>query len=158
MYILIQSKFEFMFDQILNLVKEHLANNPQVASAIPADQADEVHREIATHVLYIDGNSPNGQVKDSLWALYNKIDPDYRAGDLVLNVNISTPSGSKAKVATQTSNLNIRKGPGTDQPVVGKAAHNELVTLLSKANNQWSLIKTEKGEEGYVYNQYLQPA
>ena len=37
------------------------------------------------NVLYIDGNAPNGNVKDNLWAIYNTIDPDYRAGDLVLN-------------------------------------------------------------------------
>ena len=110
------------------------------------------------NVLYVDGNAPNGQVKDNLWKIYNKIDPDYRAADLVLNVNVNITSGSKAKVITQSSNLNIRKGPGTDQPVVGKAGHDETVTILSKANDQWSLIKTDKGEEGYVYNQYLTPA
>lgn len=109
------------------------------------------------NVLYIDGNAPDGKVKDDLWAIYNKIDPDFRAGDLILNVNVSTPAGSKAKVVTQSSNLNIRKGPGTDQPIVGKAAHSELVTVLSKANDQWSLIKTDKGDEGYVYSQYLSP-
>jgi len=107
------------------------------------------------NVLYVDGNAPNGQVKDDLWKIYNKIDPDYRAADLVLNVNVNMASGSKAKVITQSSNLNIRKGPGTDQPIVGKAGHDETVTVLSKANDQWSLIKTDKGEEGYVYNQYL---
>jgi nucleoid-associated protein YgaU len=40
------------------------------------------------NVLYIDGNAPSEQVKKNLWDLYNKIDPDYRAGDLVLNVNV----------------------------------------------------------------------
>ena len=39
-----------MFDQILDLVKEHLGNNPQVANAIPPDQADAVHKEVATHI------------------------------------------------------------------------------------------------------------
>ena len=107
------------------------------------------------NVLYIDGEAPNGQTKDNLWSIYNKIDPDFRAGDLILNVDVPTAAGSKAKVVTETSNLNIRKGPGTDQPVVGKAAHNEVVTILSKANDQWSLIKTDKGSEGYVYSQYL---
>jgi uncharacterized protein YgiM (DUF1202 family) len=108
------------------------------------------------NVLYIDGNAPSGAVKDQLWSVYNKIDPDYRAGDLVLNVNVSIANGTKAKVVTETSNLNIRKGPGTDQPIVGKAAHHETVTVLSKANDQWSLIRTDKGEEGYVYTQYLE--
>ena len=39
-----------MFDQILDLVKQQIGNNPQVASAIPKEQADAVHHEIATHV------------------------------------------------------------------------------------------------------------
>jgi hypothetical protein len=39
-----------MFDQILQLVKEHLDSNPQLTQNIPADQADAVHREIATHI------------------------------------------------------------------------------------------------------------
>lgn len=39
-----------MFDQILDLVKGHLGNNPQVSSAIPAGQEDAVHHEIANQV------------------------------------------------------------------------------------------------------------
>src|SRR5215212_6403998 len=50
------------------------------------------------NVLYIDGNAPSEEVKKSLWDLYNKIDPDYRAGDLVLNLNVF---GSNAKPAQQ---------------------------------------------------------
>ena len=109
------------------------------------------------NVLYINGEAPSGAVKDNLWAIYNKIDPDFRAGDLVMDVNVSAASGSKAKVTTQESNLNIRKGPGTDQPIVGKAAHNEVVTVLNQTNGQWWLIKTDKGAEGYAYSQYLAP-
>lgn len=108
------------------------------------------------NVLYIDGEAPTGQVKDNLWNIYNKIDPDFRAGDLIMNIDVSAMvSGAKAKVTTQTSNLNIRKGPGTDQPIVGKAAHGELVTLVSKSSDQWWLVRTDAGEEGYCYAQYL---
>ena len=39
-----------MFEQILQLVKEHLGNSPQVASAIPENQKDAVHSEIAHHI------------------------------------------------------------------------------------------------------------
>jgi hypothetical protein len=39
-----------MFDQILQMVKEHMASNPQIAAAIPPEQADAVHNEIATHI------------------------------------------------------------------------------------------------------------
>jgi|SRR4051812_3986066 len=110
------------------------------------------------NVLYIDGSTPDGNVKDNLWNIYNKIDPDFRAGDLILNIDTSAAAGTKAKVTTQSSNLNIRKGPGTDQEIVGKAAHNEMVTVISKANEQWSLIRTDAGKEGYVYTQYLTQA
>ena len=50
------------------------------------------------NVLYIDGNAPSEEVKKDLWDLYNKIDPDYRAGDLVLNLNVF---GSSAKPEQQ---------------------------------------------------------
>ena len=66
-------------------------------------------------------------------------------------------AGSKVKVTTEKSNLNIRKGPGTDQPIVGKAAHHEVVTLVSRTNDQWWLVRTNDGEEGYAFAEYLTP-
>ena len=109
-------------------------------------------------ILYIDGVAPNGAVKDQLWDIYGKIDPDFLSGDVVMNVNVSDAApGTKAKVTTERSNLNIRKGPGTDQPIVGKAAHHEIITLVSKTNDQWWLVRTNDGEEGYAYAQYLTP-
>ncbi|MDP4265682.1 MAG: SH3 domain-containing protein [Bacteroidota bacterium] len=108
------------------------------------------------NVLYVDGAAPSGEVKDKLWDIYSKLDPDFRSADVVMDVNVSTAvAGSKARVTTEKSNLNIRKGPGTDQTVIGKAAHDEIVTLVSKTNNQWWLIRTDKGQEGYAYAQYL---
>lgn len=109
------------------------------------------------NVLHVSGEAPTAKEKDMLWNVYNKIDPDFRAGDLVLDVNAEAAAGTKAKVVTQTSNLNIRKGPGTDQPIVGKAAHHEIVEVMNQTNDQWSLIRTGKGAEGYVYSQYLSP-
>ena len=109
-------------------------------------------------VLYIDGEAPSGAVKDQLWNIYNRIDPNFLTGDVVMNVNVAAAApGSRAKVTTERSNLNIRKGPGTDQPIVGKAAHHEIVTLVSRTNDQWWLIRTDNGEEGYAYAQYLTP-
>jgi uncharacterized protein YgiM (DUF1202 family) len=109
------------------------------------------------NVLYVNGNAPNGAVKDNLWNIYNRIDPDFRAGDLVLDINVTATAGTKAKVTTKESNLNIRKGPGTEQPIVGKAAHNDTVTVLNQTNQQWWLVKTNTGTEGYAYSQYLNP-
>ena len=110
------------------------------------------------NVLYIDGTAPSGAVKDQLWAVYDKIDPNFVSGDLVLNVNVDVAATvTKVKVVTQSSNLNIRKGPGTDQPIVGKAAHHEIITLVSQSSEQWWLVRTDDGEEGYSYARYLEP-
>ncbi|HEU4470814.1 MAG TPA: SH3 domain-containing protein [Flavisolibacter sp.] len=111
------------------------------------------------NVLYIDGVAPSAQVKDQLWAIYNKLDPDFRSADLVLDLKLQPMvTGTKAKVVTESSNLNIRKGPGTDQPIVGKAGHQDTVTVLNQTNEQWSLIKTDDGVEGYAYSRYLAQA
>ena len=109
-------------------------------------------------VLYIDGEAPSGQVKDQLWQVYDKLDPNFISGDLVMDVKVSSAVPvTKAKVTTESSSLNIRKGPGTDQPVVGKAAHHEVVTVVSQSSDLWWLVRTEDGEEGYAYAQYLTP-
>ncbi len=109
-------------------------------------------------VLYIDGEA-SGTTKQQLWDLYEQIDPDYSSGDLMLNISSTSgiEPGAQLRVTTASSNLNIRKGPGTDQPIVGKAARNEIVTLVHKENDQWWIIKTKDGEEGYSYTQYLAP-
>ena len=129
----------------------------QLIDAATAGGVSNLQVREQDNVLYIDGDAPDGATKDRLWDIYNQLDPDFRAGDVVMNVNVAASAGTKAKVTTESSNLNIRKGPGTDQPIVGKAAHNEIVTLQSKTNDQWWLIKTDAGEEGYVYAQYLSP-
>ena len=109
-------------------------------------------------VLQVRGTAPNADVKNKLWDVYNQIDPNYLSGDVVMNVDVSTSvAGSQVRVITESSNLNIRKGPGTDQPIVGKAAKDEVITLISRANDQWWLVRTKDGEEGYCYAQYLEP-
>ena len=39
-----------MFDQILDMVKDHFNNNPQLSSAIPPEKQDAVHHEVASQV------------------------------------------------------------------------------------------------------------
>jgi uncharacterized protein YgiM (DUF1202 family) len=130
----------------------------ELIAAANASGANNLAVRAQDNVLYIDGVVPTGEAKDKLWAIYDKIDPDFRSGDLVLNLDVSPAAPStKLKVTTQTSNLNIRKGPGTDQPIIGKAAHNSIVTLLSKYNDEWALVRSDKNEEGYCSLKYLTP-
>jgi len=109
-------------------------------------------------VLYIDGEAPSGAVKDMLWSEYDKVDPNFLSGDLVMNINVAASAPvTQAKVTTEHSNRTIPKGPGTDQAVVGKAAHHEIVTVVSQTSDHWWLVRTKDGEEGYCYAQYLTP-
>jgi len=48
------------------------------------------------NVLYIDGEVASEAVKKSLWDKYNQLDPDYRSGDLVLNLNVAAGAQSAA--------------------------------------------------------------
>lgn len=130
----------------------------ELVDAANASGATNLQVREQDNVLYIDGDVPNGTTKDKLWDIYEKLDPDYRAGDLIMNLNVTSMApGAQAKVTTKKSNLNIRQGPGTDHPVVGKAGHHEIVTLVSKAEDLWWVIKTDKGVEGYASALYLSP-
>ena len=48
------------------------------------------------NVLYIDGQAPSQEVKQRLWDVYGKIDPNYRSADVVMNIAVSpiTPAPS----------------------------------------------------------------
>lgn len=48
------------------------------------------------NVLYIDGTASSEEVKNKLWDIYNQIDPDYRSGDLVLNIDAVGTSSNDA--------------------------------------------------------------
>lgn len=123
-----------------------------------ASGIDDLSVAEQNNVLHITGTAPNADVKNKLWEIYNSIDPNFLTGDVVMNVDVATAvAGARVKVVTTDSNLNIRKGPGTDQPIVGKAAKDEVITLVGKANDQWWLVRTNNGEEGYSYAQYLTP-
>lgn len=128
----------------------------ELITAASASGATDLVVRTQDKVLHIDGVVPTGEAKDKLWSLYEKLDPDFRSGDLVLNLDVSPAAPStRLKVTTQSSNLNIRKGPGTDQPIIGKAAHESEVTLLSKYNAEWALVRSVNGEEGYCAMKYL---
>jgi nucleoid-associated protein YgaU len=55
------------------------------------------------NVLYIDGQVPSEAVKKQLWDEYNRIDPDYRGGDLVLNLEVSAGATQEYEVVSGDS-------------------------------------------------------
>ena len=44
-------------------------------------------------VLHVDVDVPDDGAKQQVWDKYNEIDPEYRTGDLVLNVNVGAGVG-----------------------------------------------------------------
>ena len=108
-------------------------------------------------VLHVSGTANSTADYDAIWALYDKIDPNMASGDLMLNIDIKADAGAQLKVTTDSTNLNIRSTPSTEGDIIGKAAHDEVVTLVEKTDDSWWKIKTKDGEEGYAYAQYLSP-
>ena len=108
-------------------------------------------------VLHVSGTAKSTADYDALWSLYDKIDPKMASGDLMMNIDIKADAGAQLKVTTDSTNLNIRSTPTTEGDIVGKAAHNEVVTLVEKTDDSWWKIRTADGEEGYAYAQYLSP-
>ena len=50
--------------------------------------------------LKIEGTAPSAEAKQQLWDEYNRIDPEYRSGDLVLN--ISAPEATNSTYTVQS--------------------------------------------------------
>jgi len=62
------------YQSLIDIANQNGVNNLQVAEQ--------------DGVLYVSGSTANGDVKQKMWDEYNRIDPDYRAGDLVLNIEV----------------------------------------------------------------------
>ena len=74
----------------------------------------------------------------------------------LLEMEDLTSKNIRMKVVTKSSNLNIRKGPGTEYEIVGKAAHESQVQLIKKMYNDWYYVRTDDGTEGFSSADYLQ--
>jgi uncharacterized protein YgiM (DUF1202 family) len=108
-------------------------------------------------VLHVSGTAASTADYDALWAAYDKADPGMTSNDLMMNVDIKADAGAQLKVTTDATNLNLRSTPSTEGEIVGKAAHDEVVTLVEKTDDSWWKVRTADGEEGYAYAQYLSP-
>jgi nucleoid-associated protein YgaU len=97
--------------------------------------AGEVKIAEQDNVLYIDGQVRSSEDKEALWQIYNQLDPDYRAGDLRLNIEVAQaaamqeytvqPGDSLSKIGSRfgikwkeifEANKDIIKNPDLIQP------------------------------------------
>ena len=67
-----------------------------------------------------------------------------------------TPAPSNGTVqAKTTSDLNVRKGPGTSYGIIKVIDMNVTVTVMEATNSSWYKVKLSDGTEGYLAAQYL---
>ncbi len=59
-------------------------------------------------VLHIDGVAASAEAKQQLWDEYGRIDPDYRSGDVVMN--ISAPEAGTGTSAGSSSSYTVQSG------------------------------------------------
>ncbi len=77
-------------------------------------------------VLHITGNAPSAEAKQQLWDEYAQIDPDYRAGDLVLNVNAPESSSTTYTVQSGDSLSKIGSNYGISWQSIFEANRDKL--------------------------------
>ena len=62
-----------------------LANQSGVSNLQVSEEGD---------VLHVSGTAPSEEAKQRLWDEYNRIDPDMRSGDLVMNIGVGGGGGA----------------------------------------------------------------
>jgi nucleoid-associated protein YgaU len=61
-------------------------------------------------VLVVTGTAPSAEAKQQLWDEYNRLDPDFKSGDLVLNITTSgEAAGGGVHTYTVESGDNLTK-------------------------------------------------
>ena len=78
------------------------------------------------NVLYIDGQVPSEAVKKQLWDEYNRIDPDYRAGDLVLNLEVAAGAAQEYEVVSGDSLSKIGQRYGVSWKEIYEANRDKI--------------------------------
>jgi hypothetical protein len=106
-----------MFDEILKMVKDHLGNNQEVSSALPADQQDAVHHEVATQMTN---------------ALKNQASAQGGAGGLLSMLQDSLTSGNPVVHAIEGGLVGGLLGKFGLSPTIAGAVTAALPGLLEK--------------------------
>jgi len=79
-----------MFDEILKAVKDHFAENPELAASVPPEQHDALHKELATHIANnLSGQeaSPASQESSfgSMSGMLGKLEEQITSGNPIVN-------------------------------------------------------------------------
>jgi nucleoid-associated protein YgaU len=73
------------------------------------------------NVLYVDGTAKSAEDKEKLWAVYGKIDPDFRAADVVMNIAVAEGTTTDYTVVSGDSLSKIGKAHGVSWQAIYEA-------------------------------------
>jgi nucleoid-associated protein YgaU len=77
-------------------------------------------------VLHIDGTAPSADAKQKLWDEYGRIDPEYRAGDLIMNITAPEATAQSYTVQSGDSLSKIGQHYGVSWQKIYEANRDKL--------------------------------
>ena len=98
----------------------------ELINAAQAAGVDNLQVREQNNVLYIDGNAPSEKVKNDLWDIYNKIDPDYRSADVVMDIKVAEGAMEEQEVVSGDSLSKIGKKYGVDWQKIFEANKDQI--------------------------------
>lgn len=116
-----------MFEQILALVKEHIGNDSQITASLPAEHAEAIHQEIATH-LHDNLQSPGGAPTSAA----GSIPGTSTGGGILSTIENSLASGGVAANAITGSLIGALSNKFGLSPAVSGAIAGAVPGLLAK--------------------------
>lgn len=132
-------------------VRKGPGTNYNVISSLPGGSVVKAKEKSGGWVKVVLSNGSTGWVSGQYISPTNETEsnPSTEQDD---NSNIEV---SRVKV-TISKGLNIRKGPGTGNAIVGSLASGNVVEVKDKSNG-WYKIKTVNGLEGWISGDYVSP-
>ena len=111
-----------MFDEIVNLVKQQLGNNPQVANGIPAHQQQQVHEEVAKQITH--GMASQASQQGGIGGILAQLQNLATSGNPVVNAiegGVVSSLASKFGLSPMITGAIAASLPGLLQKVAHKA-------------------------------------
>ena len=145
-----------LFDNVTTAVADQQQQNDYNTALISAGVSlQDLRAQNDAGILTIFGNVTDQATAEKAVAAL-KTQPGVKDVVNLLEIEDLTAKNVKMRIATQQSNLNIRKGPGTEYDIVGKAAHGTSVQLIKRMFNNWYYIKTDSEIEGFCAANFLE--